>query len=115
MKKDLQQKIKIIGVPKEYLLRHGELTPAMPLWETRRDNAFYFARDVMAGKINYYEGTFVAYRRGALVGQSKNKRALYHKAREYYGTLNLTVFPVPTQKTDKSIEDAVKNAIENTS
>jgi hypothetical protein len=56
-------------------------------------NIVYFVIDIKDGKLDNYEGTYVAYWHGNLYGQSSNGRLLQREASKLYD--GITVFKVP--------------------
>lgn len=93
----------------EYILSHEELAHQPERGDSAVDNTRFFKIDFGNGLLNRYNGTFVAYHKGTLCGQSKDGELLFDKASEYYGNSNLAVFNVP--KTPGELEAAVAKAM----
>ena len=66
-----------------------------------------FIDDFRAGVLNRYRGTFVAYKKGILIGQSSDQKLLLLTTGRTYGLDQLAVFPVPRVK--ESLESAINN------
>jgi|GEM_PF-1888424 len=96
----------------EYLLGHDALTlfPARVnlIGETPR----VFLNDWRVTKaLNRYYGSFVAYQKGILAGQSKNAEALYRTALSFYGGSTLQVFRVPRLSESVTLEMVVQESL----
>ena len=63
--------------------------------------------DLRNGTLKFYEGTFVAYWKGILCGQSVNGEALLKRASDYYGSSNLAIFKVPLDGKKVNLEEAL--------
>ena len=79
----------------EFLLSHDALAKQPDRGDDGSSNAPCFKEDYEQGKLNRYRGTYVAYHKGVLCGQSKEGDLLYKAATNYYGRSNLVVFEVP--------------------
>lgn len=97
---------KITNANREFLFSHEELSR-----HKRNDwvsNQPYFQMDYRQGKLDEYKGTFVAYHKGVMCGQSADGQKLYSEAEQYYGKSNLAVFRVP--KTWEEMETAIQES-----
>ncbi len=94
-----KDKLNIISLS-EFLYSHGELAAHDDRANSTEGNAACFINDLLTGTLERYRGTYVAYQKGILCGQS-SKRSLYNAASAYYGSSSLSVFRVP----DNKIED----------
>ena len=84
----------------EFLLGHGSLSKRSPnmkqIYDSYKDNLPNFAYDLVKGKLDNFLGSYVAYQKGILVGQSLDRNKLYTEASTYFGSSSLAVFRVPT-------------------
>ena len=78
----------------EYILSHGDLARE-PEGPNGLANAVCFMADLWRQRLEPYRGTFVAYHRGVLCGQSANRDVLWTEASAYYGSSTLAVLHVP--------------------
>jgi hypothetical protein len=107
-------RIQKISLLKEYVLSPEEISKydRFGLSDFGENNFLNFKRDLLIHNLNFYKGTFVAYNKGILCGQSENRELLYQEASKLHGTENLAVFKVllknvePGKKIDFT-EDAV--------
>ncbi|MBI2110235.1 hypothetical protein HYT51_00440 [Candidatus Woesearchaeota archaeon] len=93
-----------------YLLSHNELAQQAERGDVAADNLLFFKLDLRHGKLDRYEeGSFVAYHKGVLCGQSFNRHNLVNTAIGYYGDSNLAVFRIPKKGEilEKTLEDAL--------
>ena len=105
-----EKKLQIVAL-REYILGIEKLMEEPGRGIDHVDNAPYFKVDFLELKLKSYTGTFVAYQKGILVGQSKDGNLLYHEFSCLHGGSNLTVFGVPEDR--EFLDDAVKDAIEH--
>ena len=90
----------------EYILSHGGLSKQLDRGETAADNLLFFKLDLRQRRLNrYQEGSYVAYHKGVLCGQSSEGLRLFNTAKEYYGSSNLAVFKIP--KKDERLSELV--------
>lgn len=82
--------------PREFILTPGALS-SQPDRGKDADNTEYFGKDLESGRLNAFRGSFVAYQKGVLCGQSKDRDLLFRSARACYGQSSLDVFQVPLQ------------------
>jgi len=93
-----------------YLLSHDELSQQAERGDVAADNLLFFKLDLRQGKLDRYEeGSFVAYHKGVLCGQSVQGLKLFNTAKGYYGDSNLAVFRLPKkgETLKKTLEDAL--------
>ncbi len=82
---------------REYYLTHGALAQQ----PTRAgDNQSLFVHDLIDGRFLGYRGSYVAYQKGVLCGQSVDGETLFDCTGRYYGISSLGVFKVPS-RTEK--------------
>jgi hypothetical protein len=93
----------------EYILSHAELAAQSERDESGNSNTLWFFEDLKSGALNRYKGTYVAYHKGTLCGQSSEKDSLFKQAQNYYGRSNLAVFRVPETPLlfSSSLDDAL--------
>ena len=84
----------------ESILHHGAEAKLPNRCDSEGDNIVLFVADLKDGKLDSYKGTYVAYQKGNLVGQSKDGDKLWQAAGAYYGSSSLTVFKVPEKPED---------------
>ena len=108
---DAEDKLDVVTL-REYILSHGELAKQPDRGARQADNPAFFKADFLEGRLDRYEGTFVAYQKGVLCGQSEDGEKLHHQAACYYGTSGLTVFQVPLKKDHKWADNAIENALQ---
>lgn len=82
----------------EYILSHEELEKQRTKKDFKHDNLFYFADDLIKGRLDKHKESYVLYLRGVLCGQSKDKDLLTKTALDYYKSPNISVFRVPTNR-----------------
>lgn len=91
---------------KEYILSNEELSKHKNRAELETDNFRCFYKDLVSEDlISIYGGTFVAYQKGILCGQSKNRDLLKDIAKCYYGSSSLSVFLVPEEGASLEIQN----------
>ena len=91
----------------EFILNHGALSRQATRGDRARDNVPCFSDDLRDGLLEPYNGTFVAYHKGTLCGQSSDGPALYTRAKDYYGSSDLAVFRVPSAGRQLPLEGAL--------
>ncbi len=94
---------------REYLLDHGGLSSFPDKGDNEKVNVPCFREDFEKGRLEFYQGTCVAYHKGVLCGQSLDRVGLYNKARDYYGQSNLAVFRVP--KVGETLDSVLEEAL----
>ncbi len=94
---------------REYLLDHSGLSSFPDKGINGKVNVPCFKEDFEKGRLEFYQGTSVAYHKGVLCGQSSDGSDLYDKAKGYYGKSNLAVFRVPNvgETLDSVLEEAM--------
>jgi len=92
--------------PREFILTHTGLSHIKDRCVSRGGNGYWFLHDLFDRDLKGYEGTFVAYQKGILCGQSENGKLLYDDASSYYGSSGLSVFRVPQNR--ETLEDMFK-------
>ncbi len=103
---------------REYILHGEELCRLPDRGLHQNQNPIFFRADFLEGKLERYEGTWVAYQKGILCGQSADGKKLRHEATCHYGGSGLTVFPVPATKgatiddINAKIDEAVEKALQ---
>ncbi|UCD03781.1 MAG: hypothetical protein JSW73_04550 [Candidatus Woesearchaeota archaeon] len=90
---------------KEFLLSHEELAKQKG-GNSKTDNTIFFIAEFNKGDLDRYRGTFVAYQKGVLCGQSKYGIVLYNQAKSYYGGSSLSVLRVP--KSGETLDSVLK-------
>ena len=95
---------------KEYILGYAALARAPERGHVAEDNPTFFKIDFRNGALNQYVGTYVAYHKGILAGQSEDGEALFRKFKSMHGSSSLTVFRIP--ENNKELAQAVENAID---
>ena len=93
-------------IHEEFLYSHEELSKHDRGIDA--PNQQWFQSDFTQGLLDRYTGTFVAYHKGVLCGQSKDGKGLYEEAQQYFGSSNLAVFLVPS--TWEDIDEALKSS-----
>ena len=77
-----------------YLLSHGSLAKIPDKGRNGTVNLPCLREDLDNGRLDQYRGSWVAYHKGVLCGESSEGRGLYEAAWTYYGKSNLTIFRV---------------------
>lgn len=109
--KEKEDKLAVVMLT-EYILRHDELAAQPDRGRSQSENGAFFRVDFLEGKLDRYEGTFVAYQKGILCGQSADGEKLHHQASAYYGGSGLTVFQVPLKRDNEWLDNAIANALQ---
>jgi len=93
-----------------YLLSRDELAQQAERGESAADNLLFFKLDLRQRRLNrYQEGSYVAYHKGVLCGQSFQRLNLFNAAKKYHGSSNLAVFKIPKKGEiiEKTLEEAL--------
>ncbi|UCD03887.1 MAG: hypothetical protein JSW73_05095 [Candidatus Woesearchaeota archaeon] len=89
---------------REFLLTPKGLSKEENRGLIKKHNAYWFVNDLFDKKLVGYEGTFVAYQKGILCGQSEDGKLLYKEAKFFYDdNPNISVFKVP--KDGKTLDE----------
>mgnify|MGYP001560746907 CR=1 FL=1 len=83
---------------REFVLSHHALSKVPDRCETRGENKTVMSADLKTGMLDHYKGSFVAYQKGVLCGQSADAARLTKAAGMYYGDSGLSVFKVPEEQ-----------------
>lgn len=103
-----EKKLQIVQF-REYILSIEKLIEEPGRGIDHADNAPYFKVDFLEMKLDRYKGTYVAYHKGILAGQSKDGNLLFHEFSCVHGDSSLMVFRVPENR--ESLDAAVADAI----
>ena len=93
----------------EYILSYEALAHQQQRGHIAKDNPVFFEVDFRNGALNRYKGTYVAYHKGILAGQSGDGKELFRKFKSMHGSSSLTVFKVP--EDTRGLAAAVQEAI----
>jgi len=90
---------------REFLLSNGGLSKI----PDRGENNDSFSADYNEGLLASYDGTYVAYHKGILIGHYTHREPLIQKVREVHGTSSLTVYLVIRNSLESSLSTARSN------
>jgi hypothetical protein len=74
---------------------------------TERDNKEGFTKDYQNGLLKSYEGTYVAYHRGHLIGHNSHRRPLADKIKAVHGDVPVTIYMVAKIGLEFSVNNGV--------
>ena len=95
----------------EYILGYDALSAQPSRGDSGQDNVNFFEMDLRNGRLKKYTGSYVAYWKGVLCGQSRERDHLYNVVVSVHGRSNLAVFPVPENAEKQTVLKALEDAL----